>query len=167
MKSRMTLIATVLLVGAIAQPVATAATTEFSRAVSLVAEGEALYRQASEIVAMRPRSSYNAALIANPNAKGGQFYRRERAFQDAMKTNPIRISDLRARSLRLTIGNLDTFLWSAVQSTLAQCNANDGAQNLKVARAILDEARREIADRGRDDFEPPQIAEDGSSRCDR
>lgn len=152
----------------IAQPVAApAATAEFSRAISLVDEGEALYRQASEIVSMRPRSASSASAIANPNAKGGQFYRREGAFQDAMKTNPIRIADLRARRLQLIIGNLDTFLWLAVQSTLSQCNSNDGALNLKVARAILDEARREIAGRGRVDFEPPQITDDNSNRCDR
>ena len=141
MKSTLVFIALMALVISVAHSkAAVAATSEFSKAVILVREGEALYREASEIVAMRPITSAKASSLASPNAKGGKFYRRERSFQDAMASTSRRVGDFHARGLLLTIGNLDAFLYSAVQSTLALCNANDGALNLKVARAILDEA---------------------------
>jgi len=134
---------------------------------ALYQRGEDQYQRAASIVANTPSNATTAAeMVGGSEGPGGQFYDRDRAFQLAIICNgPDMTSTHRVACLDLA--EAEEFEYSAVEASLAACNEQDARLNLGVARAFLNEAKRDLAGSGSSDWSPPDITNevDGTDRC--
>lgn len=136
----------------------------------LISTADDLYTRAAAIVARTPSTRMGGAMLANPSAAGGQFYARERAFQDAVSALPRTGENESSRGqATVRLGQFDNFVHSAVVDALASCNASEARANLRVARELLDELHRIAGGRGHAEWDPPgldaAINASDASRC--
>jgi hypothetical protein len=136
----------------------------------LISTADDLYARAAAVVARTPSTRMGGAMLANPSAAGGQFYSRERAFQDAVSALPRTGENESPRGqATVRLGQFDNFVHSAVVDTLASCNTSEARANLRVARELLEELHRIAAGRGHADWDPPgldaAINASDASRC--
>ena len=134
-------------------------------------EASELYAEAAAIVAQTPSTRLEAStMVGGHTGPAGKFYDRERRFKDAEGDDPVTPGaeapgNLQAADIRLS--SSDEFLYRSVVAAMA-CNRRDAQLNLHVARAILDEAERELRGATWTDWSPPAISGDLDNRneCD-
>ena len=134
--------------------------------VSLEVRAEDQYQRADSIVNDTPSSATAAAeMVGGSDGLGGQFYDRDRALQSS-----INCVGLTSSNRRVACGDLaeaEEFEYSAVEASLAACNEHDARLNLRVARAFLDEVRRDLNGSSSTDWSPPDITNEvqDSNNC--
>ncbi len=64
-----------------------------------------------------------------------------------------------------TLVGVDPFLYGAAAAAVGQFNRHDAKENLRVAKAILDETSRELHGQGIPNWSPPEINESNNSEC--
>ena len=139
---------------------------------SEVDEAKALLAEAPEFADNAPHEATGAP----------DWYERDRRFQanDDKVTKQVILRLARtqghqsewdgvAYDVTSNLGQSESFLFAAVQSAVALCNGADARSNLRVARADIKEADRDLTRsiRDSDNWSPPEIdSSDDTDKCD-
>ena len=125
------------------------------------------YQRANNIVRNTPPDSMAAAqMVGGSGGPGGKFYDRDRALQSAIKCNAPEMNSSH-RAACLDLAEAEEFEYSAVAEALASCNEHDARLNLGVARAFLNEVKRDLAGSNSSNWSPPDITNEvnGKDQC--
>jgi hypothetical protein len=124
---------------------------------AMLASADSLLNEAASIVARTPVTNMQASILTGGD--GRVFYAHDRALQ--IEVDKHHGGD----SFVIDVSSAEEFSYHAVADTLASCNGPAARENLRVARAFLAEAHRDLAGTAKDDWEPPDINPDESDRC--
>lgn len=134
--------------------------------VGLDTRAEAQYDRAATIVGSTPSNSTAAAeMVGGSEGPGGRFYDQDRQLQSAILcTAPMPTNH---RSACLNLAEAEQFEYAAVAASLTSCNEHDAALNLHVARAFLDEIKRDLNGTAPGDWSPPDVTNEvsGNNKC--
>lgn len=150
-------------VGVVGLPAIAATAATSNRA--LVARADDVYHRAAALVERTPRSHRQRDALAKPQARAGQFYAREVAFQrDVTRLGAHVTPDPQRAQLMVRLGEFATYVDSATSASLTACNVRTAKANLRVARELLGEIHAIAGGHGHTHWIPHSL--DASAKAD-
>lgn len=151
------------------QPPATIAAEERSTESSIIAQAAVLDRQAHAIIDNPPRTKSDSTDARDPNGTAAHF---ETAASNwltrAEHGKPLdSFVDHNASTAAIRIVAAGSFLTSAVEAAVENCNDHDSHLNMAMADRIITDAKNSLADRGDPHFPTPDLSRqlDDSNNC--